>query len=435
MINLIGIGPEEGNLTLNAYNALMNSDMIVVYDNCDLSFIREKYNGEIFAFELGVKDKINELINSESSVEGSDLDIEAIDEDLGSSQDVIGEDLGSSQVETDEGLDSSQDVIGEDLGSSQVETDDSFEEKSYSELDRLLFDFSKIEFAINASKNGNNVAIVSSKDPNTSGLANVLVQLSSKYTNLDFKIFPSISKLNYVSSILGAPLSDYAVINLNNPILPMSELENKIKNIIEANIVLAINNPISEDGDKTNLNKLIEIVNDFNPDLLCGVLESNSLLSISKFEAIDFEMVDKDSIIIIGSKLSYLVDEYMVTSCDYIERTKLISYNIDFFERYLKDETPKGLDYDCDYLPCHAKLEACDFCYCPFYPCVDGVTGGTWIKDKDVWSCQDCDWIHLEEPCKLIREGLDERIEKVDDLKTKHLELLKLRRDCLNKTL
>lgn len=421
MINLIGIGPEEGNITLNAYNALMNSDMIVVYDNCDLSFIREKYNGEIFAFELGVKEKINELINSESSVEGSDL---AIDEDLVSSQVEIDEDLLSSQDESDEDLDTCQD-----------KTDDSFEEKSYSEFDKLLFDFSKIEFAINASKNGNDVAIVSSKDPNTSGLANVLVQLSSKYANLDFKIFPSISKLNYVSSILGAPLSDYAVINLNNPILPMSELENKIKNIIEANIVLAINNPISEDGDKTNLNKLIEIINDFNPELLCGVLESNSLLSISKFEAIDFEMIDKDSIIVIGSKLSYLVDEYMVTSCDYIERTKLISYNIDFFERYLKDETPKGLDHDCDYLPCHVKLEACDFCYCPFYPCVDGVTGGKWIKEKDVWSCQDCDWIHLEEPCKLIREGLDKRIEKVDDLKTKHLELLKLRRECLNKTL
>ena len=125
----------------------------------------------------------------------------------------------------------------------------------------------------------------------------------------------------------------------------------------------------------------------------------------------------------------------MVTSCDYIVKPKFISQNMDFFERYLKDETPKGIDHDCDYLPCHKKLESCDFCYCPFYPCADGLTGGEWIKGKNVWSCQHCDWIHLEEPCKAIREGLDDILKEPNDLKKKHIELLKLRRECLLKTL
>jgi precorrin-3B C17-methyltransferase len=90
---------------------------------------------------------------------------------------------------------------------------------------------------------------------------------------------------------------------------------------------------------------------------------------------------------------------------------------------------------ECDYLPCHTELEACDFCYCPFYPCADGVTGGEWIKEKNIWSCQFCDWIHLEEPCLAIREGLDGILEETEDLKTKHIELLKMRRQSLLKTL
>ena len=125
----------------------------------------------------------------------------------------------------------------------------------------------------------------------------------------------------------------------------------------------------------------------------------------------------------------------MVCSSDYIVETQLISWSIEFFEKYLNGEVPRGLDLDCDYLPCHKKLEACDFCYCPFYPCADGVTGGEWIKDKDVWSCLHCDWIHKEEPCVAIREELDDILKDIDDLKDKHIELLKLRRRCLLKTL
>jgi len=51
----------------------------------------------------------------------------------------------------------------------------------------------------------------------------------------------------------------------------------------------------------------------------------------------------------------------------------------------------------CAYFPCHAGLEDCTFCYCPFYPCLNNRLGEYVFSKKTnrrIWSCQDCSWIH-----------------------------------------
>ncbi|MEM3736522.1 MAG: cysteine-rich small domain-containing protein [Candidatus Bathyarchaeia archaeon] len=57
-----------------------------------------------------------------------------------------------------------------------------------------------------------------------------------------------------------------------------------------------------------------------------------------------------------------------------------------------------GINVSCDYFPCHKNLEDCTWCYCPFYPCEDELTGGRYVKANQpglaVWSCKDCTWIH-----------------------------------------
>ncbi len=52
---------------------------------------------------------------------------------------------------------------------------------------------------------------------------------------------------------------------------------------------------------------------------------------------------------------------------------------------------------DCEYYPCHFEGQDCTFCFCPFYPCEDGRTGGKLIPKSTggtVWSCVDCRLIH-----------------------------------------
>ena len=377
MINLISMGSDIGNITINVFNAIIESDIIVNYDNLDLSDL-----------DTYIKDK--EII------------VNALDE---SNNDVA---IGLDESES---MEDSSDV--------------------YSKLEES---YSKIELAISKASQ-NNVALICSNKRNIYGIANLLIQISSKYNDVELKIYPAVSPIDYSSAVLGAPFNDFVSIDLNNPIVSDKELKNKIKLALKNDFVLFIHNPIGEDDEKANFNMLKEIVNDFNNELLVGIVNEGYSYEISNFKDINEESVRENSTLVLGNKLTYKLEDYMVTSSDYIVKPKFISQNIDFFERYLKDETPKGLDYDCEYLPCHKELEACDFCYCPFYPCADGLTGGEWIKDKDVWSCQHCDWIHLEEPCQAVRKGLEDILEDKNDLKTKHMELLKLRRECLLKTL
>ena len=377
MINLISVGSDIGNITINVFNAIIESDIIVNYDNLDLSVL-----------DTYIKDK--EII------------VNALDE---SNNEVI---IGLDESES---IEDSSDV--------------------YSKLEES---YSKIELAISKASQ-NNVALICSNKRNIYGIANLLIQISSKYNDVELKIYPAVSPIDYSSAVLGAPFNDFVSIDLNNPLVSEKELKNKIKFALKNDFVLFIHNPLGEDDDKANFNLLKETVNDFNDELLLGIVNESYSYEISCFKDINEESIKEDSALIIGNRLTYKLEDYMVTSSEYIVKPKFISQNIDFFERYLKDETPKGLDYDCEYLPCHKALEACDFCYCPFYPCADGLTGGEWIKNKDVWSCQHCDWIHLEEPCQAVRKGLEDILEDKNDLKAKHMELLKLRRECLLKTL
>ncbi len=364
MINLVYIGSDIGDITVNAFNAITESDIILNYDNIDLSILDEY-----------IKDK--EIISN---------------------------------------------VI-----------DDIEEEDIYSKLGES---YSKIEYCVYKSREGKTVTIVSSNNPNIYTVANVLIQISLKHNDIELKIHPGVSPVDYSASLLGAPLNDYAVIDLNNIIVAEEELEGKIKSALENDFVLFIYNlkGLYGEDENHNFNILKKIVNDFNKDLLVGIVNGESH-EICKFKDINDERINEKTTLIIGNRLTYVLEDFMVTSSDYMVKPKFIEQNMDFFERYLKGETPRGLDMECDYLPCHKELETCDFCYCPFYPCADGLTGGEWIKEKNVWSCQYCDWVHLEEPCLKIREGLDGILDEKEDLKSKHIELLKLRRQSLLNTL
>ncbi|WP_048812550.1 cysteine-rich small domain-containing protein [Methanobrevibacter ruminantium] len=452
MIHLIGIGNDKGNITLNAFKAIKEADVIINYNDIDLSFfdseIKDKeiisaidlINDIDLEDDLDLNDDVAENIDSDedldSEINSDDLESNIISDDLESN--IISDDLESNIISDD--LESN---VGSDDLESDIDSDDSSDIdleddlKSNPLLERILQENFLIELAISKSLESKQVALIVSDDPNILGLSNRFLQIKSKYSDVKYKIYPGVSSISQSASIVGAPLGDFALIDLSNPITSLSEIEDKVKHILDANLVLAIKNPIDdkrEDGREA-YNLIKSIINEYNDELLTAIVYSDGYYSIDEFKNIYDEDIDENSIFFIGNKLSYILEESMVTSSDYIVETKLISWSIEFFERYLNGEVPRGLDYDCDFLPCHVNLEACDFCYCPFYPCADGVTGGEWIKDRDVWSCQHCDWIHLEEPCVAIREGLDDILKEIDDLKDKHIELLKLRRKSLLKTL
>ena len=139
MLNIIGIGPSKGNITLDALKALDDSDIIIGY---------KKYI-----------DSISDIIEG-------------------------------------------KEVIKKGMGD----------------------EVARGELAISKSLEGNNVAIISSGDPGVYGMANLIFQLIGKYDDVDVRIYPGVSALNYSADLLGAPLHDFATISLSNLLTPLSEI-------------------------------------------------------------------------------------------------------------------------------------------------------------------------------------------------------------------
>lgn len=297
-------------------------------------------------------------------------------------------------------------------------------------------EIARAEVAVQKSKEGQTVSLISSGDPGVFGMANVLYQILSKYDDIDVKVYPGVSALNYASSKLGAPLNDFAAISLSNILTPLSEIEKKLRYALEANLIVAIYNPISKTR-KEPFRRFKKCVLDIKgEDALIGIVDSTyepAKETIVKVRDLTEDIVNMSCTLIVGNDLTYVQEGKLITPRGYVIRSPIHELSRNHYEKFLNGEIPHGPNRECEYYPCHWDGQYCDFCYCPFYPCGDSSTGGEWIKGKNVWNCKDCRWPHQKEAVECIRGPIEEILEDVDDLKSKKKTLLKLRRACLLK--
>lgn len=294
----------------------------------------------------------------------------------------------------------------------------------------------RVEMAIEKSFEGKTVAIVSSGDPGVFGMANVLFPLISKYDNIDVKVYPGVSALNYSASLLGAPLHDFAAISLSDLLTPQVEIENKLRHALLSNLIIAIYNPISK-SRKEPFRMLKKLVLDIRgEDTLIGIVNSEtypSKVKIVKIQDLDEDKINMSTALIVGNKMTYKEGPYMISPRGYVIKYKLHPMTVEFYERFISGETPTGPNRECEFYPCHEEGQHCDFCYCPFYPCGDSSTGGEWIKNKNVWNCSGCMWIHKKENIDCIKDEIKAMINEPKDLVKNKKALLKLRRACILK--
>ena len=298
-------------------------------------------------------------------------------------------------------------------------------------------EIARAEFAIRRSQEGQTVSLISSGDPGVFGMANVLYQIVSKYDDVEIKVYPGVSALNYASSHLGAPLHDFAAISLSNILTPLSEIEKKLRLALEANLIVAIYNPISKTR-KEPFRRFKQCVLEIKgEDALIGIVDSTyepPKATIVKAKDLTEDIVNMSCTLIVGNDITYVQDGKMVTPRGYVIRSKIHPLSQNHYEKFLNGEVAHGPNRECEFYPCHWDGQYCDFCYCPFYPCGDSSTGGEWIKGKGVWNCTNCHWLHTKEATEYLREPLENILEDVEDLKAKKKTLLKLRKACLLKT-
>ena len=297
-------------------------------------------------------------------------------------------------------------------------------------------EIARVEIAIEKSMEGQTVSLISSGDPGVYGMANVLYQIVNKYSDVEIKVYPGVSALNFAADMLGAPLNDFAAISLSNILTPLSEIEKKIEYALKANFIIAIYNPISKTR-KEPFRRFYKLLLDIKgEDTLVGIVdstESPSSVKILKAKDLEEDMVNMFCTLIVGNDLTYELDNKMITPRGYVIRAPIHQLSENHYEKFLNGEVVHGPNEECEFYPCHFEGQYCDFCYCPFYPCGESSTGGEWIKDKGIWNCKECTWLHEAKTVNCLREPFSRIFNKVDDLKSKKKELLKLRRACLLK--
>jgi len=292
----------------------------------------------------------------------------------------------------------------------------------------------RAELAIDYSLKGFNVVLISSGDPGVYGMANVLYQVRGKYTGVEVEVIPGVTAVNYSAALLGSPLHDFTVISLSDILTPLSEIKRKVRAAAKADFIIAFYNPRSKRRTKP-FQEALKILKELRkPDTPVGIVKTKNdspKINITSLEGLKEDEVDMNTTLIVGNTFTYVDDGKMVTPRGYVLPHSTHPLAWEFYEKYLAGEGNEGPNLDCEYYPCHSHPQNCTFCYCPFYPCGDPSTGGHWIKEKKVWSCEDCTWIHQDDTVQCIEGKLSQLLEKVEDLQDNKKKLLKLRRECV----
>jgi adenosylcobinamide hydrolase len=73
----------------------------------------------------------------------------------------------------------------------------------------------------------------------------------------------------------------------------------------------------------------------------------------------------------------------------------------------------------CRYYPCHFPGQRCDFCYCPFYPCLDEDLG-QWVtgsQNRQVWNCSTCTLLHEPAVAGYLKENPEASLKELKSRK------------------
>ncbi|MGB9936285.1 MAG: precorrin-3B C(17)-methyltransferase [Methanobacterium sp.] len=292
----------------------------------------------------------------------------------------------------------------------------------------------RAEIAVQKEREGKNVVLISSGDPGVFGMANVFFQLVGKYENVEVEVVPGVTAASFAASKLGAPLHDFAVISLSDILTPLSEIKRKVESAAKGDFVIAIYNPLSKtrkDPFEEAYKILLKNKKSSTPVGIVRSTENGVNVIITTLKELKEHEINMSTTLIIGNSMTYVQEGRLITPRGYIVKSQIHPLSREFYERFLEGDVVEGPNFECDYYPCHGGGENCTFCYCPFYPCGDSSTGGKWIKEKGVWSCESCNWIHEDKTVKCIKSKLPEILEEVDDLKKRKKALLKLRRECI----
>ncbi|MGN6162112.1 MAG: precorrin-3B C(17)-methyltransferase [Marmoricola sp.] len=106
----------------------------------------------------------------------------------------------------------------------------------------------RARFALDLARRGERVAVVSGGDAGVFGMATAVFEAADDpaYDAVPIRVVPGVSAVQAVAARAGAPIGgDFAVVNLSDRLKPWTVLEDRLRALAEADLVIALYNPAS----------------------------------------------------------------------------------------------------------------------------------------------------------------------------------------------
>ncbi len=175
-------------------------------------------------------------------------------------------------VRADECLKKVQVIAGYDLYLSLVR--DRYPDKEYISTP-MKEEAQRCRLALEEVSRGRSVAMICSGDPQVYGMASLVYELLDEYPDTQAVVIPGITAALCGSALLGAVINnDFCVISLSDYLTPKEEIEKRLRNAADSDMVIVLYNPRSHkrpDALSRACDILLEVL---EPDRLCGIVRN-----------------------------------------------------------------------------------------------------------------------------------------------------------------
>lgn len=177
----------------------------------------------------------------------------------------------------------------------------------------------RVKKAIEISKTGKIVGVISSGDAGIYGMAGLVLEMAE---GEEVKVVSGVTASIEAAAILGAPLMhDFCHISLSDLLTPLDLIYKRVNLAAEADFVICIYNPRSK-GRPDYLKEAFEIIKKHKAGSTpVGVVRNagrdGQEISIFTLETMNYEIVDMVSIVIVGNSSSYIENGKIITKRGY----------------------------------------------------------------------------------------------------------------------
>jgi precorrin-2 C20-methyltransferase/precorrin-3B C17-methyltransferase len=166
----------------------------------------------------------------------------------------------------------------------------------------------RARFALDLALRGESVAVVSGGDAGVFGMASAVFEAAEdeRFSDVPIRVLPAVSAVHAVAALAGAPLgADFAVMSLSDRLKPWSVIEQRLRAIADADLVLAIYNPASRSRpDQIKLAREILLEHRSAETVVVvgrDVGRAEESLTVTTLGGLDIDAIDMKSLVLVGA--------------------------------------------------------------------------------------------------------------------------------------